>query len=239
MTFAEWLALTDEQRERDSRSWRPFEPGYWHALALEAAARFKAEFGKKRHVTHVYKSLYRARDVIIAVQTDLAASKKVQLPAHYCGIKVVQFAGVKPEGVLTEVGPPSKISRRAKKDGAAKAKKRHAATATPTVTGHSGTHRVVALEGEVDLHAVPALRLEVRDLIKAKPVKLVFDLKNMTYIDSSGLALLIDAMQKVEAYRGNLYLVGMSADVRTIFETSRLDQVFRIQRDLAAAIAAP
>jgi anti-anti-sigma regulatory factor len=45
-------------------------------------------------------------------------------------------------------------------------------------------------------------------------------------------------MQKVEAYRGKLYLVGMREALRIIFETSRLDQVFRIQRDVADAIAA-
>jgi len=39
-------------------------------------------------------------------------------------------------------------------------------------------------------------------LIKDKPEKLVIDLSNVSYIDSAGLAVLIDGMQKVEAYRG-------------------------------------
>jgi len=45
-------------------------------------------------------------------------------------------------------------------------------------------------------------------------------------------------MQKVEAYRGKLYLVGMRESVRIIFKTSRLDQVFRIRRNVADALAA-
>jgi anti-anti-sigma regulatory factor len=45
-------------------------------------------------------------------------------------------------------------------------------------------------------------------------------------------------MREVEAYRGKLYLIGMQETVRVIFETSRLDQVFRIRRNVADALAA-
>jgi anti-sigma B factor antagonist len=66
----------------------------------------------------------------------------------------------------------------------------------------------------------------------------VIDLSKVSYIDSSGLAVLIDGMQKVEAYRGKLYVVGMQKAVRIIFEMSRLDQVFRIRRKVADALGA-
>ena len=74
-------------------------------------------------------------------------------------------------------------------------------------------------------------------LIKDKPEKLVIDLSKVSYIDSSALAVLIEGMREVEAYRGKLYLVGMQETVRVIFETSRLDQVFRIRRNVADALA--
>jgi hypothetical protein len=45
MDFAEWLSLSEAEREAEKRTWYPFEPGYWHSLAVEAAARFNAEFG--------------------------------------------------------------------------------------------------------------------------------------------------------------------------------------------------
>ena len=99
MTFAKWLSLSEEERETEKRSWYPFEPGYWHSLAVEAAARFSAEFGSKRHVTKVFKSLYHARELIVAVQTDVSATKKVDLPKSYLGFKVMQFANQIPEGV--------------------------------------------------------------------------------------------------------------------------------------------
>jgi anti-anti-sigma regulatory factor len=50
--------------------------------------------------------------------------------------------------------------------------------------------------------------------------------------------VLIEAMQKVEAYGGSFALAGLGQDVRTIFEIARLDQVFQIFPDADAALAA-
>src|SRR6266550_3153635 len=99
MIFAKWISLSEAERELEKRSWHPFEPGYWHSLAVEAAARFSAEFGSKPHVTKVFKSLYHARELIVAVQTDLSPAKKVGLPPSYLGFRVLQFANQIPEGI--------------------------------------------------------------------------------------------------------------------------------------------
>ncbi len=40
MNFGEWLSLSDVEREAEKRRWHAFEPGYWHSIAVEAAARF-------------------------------------------------------------------------------------------------------------------------------------------------------------------------------------------------------
>jgi anti-sigma B factor antagonist len=94
------------------------------------------------------------------------------------------------------------------------------------------------LEGEIDSHISPQIAVALRELINAKPKKLVVDLSKVSYIDSSGLAVLIEAMQKVEFYGGKLYLVGLQENLRAIFESTRLDQAFRIFPDVAAALAA-
>ena len=62
------------------------------------------------------------------------------------------------------------------------------------------------------------------------------DLSGVTYIDSAGLAALIEAMQKVEAYGAKFLLAGLQDTVRSIFEISRLDQVFQIFPDIDAAL---
>jgi len=63
-------------------------------------------------------------------------------------------------------------------------------------------------------------------------------LSRVIYIDSSGLAVLIGAMQDVEEYGGNFALAGLHYNVRLIFETARVDQVFLTYPHVDAALAA-
>jgi anti-sigma B factor antagonist len=98
---------------------------------------------------------------------------------------------------------------------------------------------VLPLEGEIDLHVSPRVTAALRTLIEQKPARLVVDLSRVTYIDSSGLAALIEGMQNVEAYGGKFVLAGVQENVRPIFEIARLDQVFIIFPHVDAALAAP
>ena len=95
---------------------------------------------------------------------------------------------------------------------------------------------VLPLEGEIDLHVSPQIGTALANLIAKKPPQLVVDLSNVSYIDSSGLAVLIEAMQNVGGYGGKFALSGLQESVRPIFEIARLDQVFRIFPDTASAL---
>ena len=97
---------------------------------------------------------------------------------------------------------------------------------------------VLPLEGEVDLHVSPRVAASIATMIEKKPNRLVVDLSNVTYIDSSGLAVLIEGMQNVEAYGGKFVLAGLQDVVRPIFEIARLDQVFMIFPHVDAALSA-
>jgi anti-sigma B factor antagonist len=97
---------------------------------------------------------------------------------------------------------------------------------------------VLPLEGEIDLHVSPSVAEALRAIIDKKPPQLTVDLSRVTYMDSSGLAVLIEAMQNIQNYGGKFALAGPSKDVLTIFEIARLDQVFRIFPDVDAALAA-
>ena len=98
---------------------------------------------------------------------------------------------------------------------------------------------VLPLQGEIDLHVSPALTESLNAMTEKKLERIVIDLTHATYIDSAGLAALILAMQKVEAYGGKFCLTGVHETMRSIFETSRLDQIFQIFPDIDAALAAP
>jgi anti-sigma B factor antagonist len=97
--------------------------------------------------------------------------------------------------------------------------------------------KVIPLEGEIDLHVSPRITISVNAAVKAKPRNLVIDMGNVSYIDSSGLAVLIEAMQKVEKYGGKFALADLQENVKPIFEIARLDQVFRIYPDVDSALS--
>ena len=97
---------------------------------------------------------------------------------------------------------------------------------------------VLPLEGEIDLHVSPDVSAKLNDIIDKKPARLVVDMEKVSYIDSSGLAALIEGMQRLEEQGGKLALTGLQENVRTIFETARLDQVFLIYPHVDAALAA-
>ncbi len=97
---------------------------------------------------------------------------------------------------------------------------------------------VLPLQGEIDLHVSPGIAASLAALVNQKLPQLVVDLSQVSYIDSSGLAVLIEAMQNVAAYGGKFSLSGLQESVRPIFEIARLDQVFRIFPDVDTALAA-
>lgn len=87
---------------------------------------------------------------------------------------------------------------------------------------------VVPLEGEIDLNETPQVISVLDPLIAQREPLIHVDLSRVSYIDSSGLATFIDAMQRVQAYGGEFALVALRDSVRRILEIARLDQVFTI-----------
>ncbi|HSP45498.1 MAG TPA: STAS domain-containing protein [Chthoniobacterales bacterium] len=99
---------------------------------------------------------------------------------------------------------------------------------------------VFSPEGAIDLHVSPELRASLRAIIDdEKPKRLVVDLSRVPYIDSSGIAVLIGAMQSLEHEGGTFRLAGPQEGVRLILESAKLDKYFHLFPDVKAAISAP
>src|SRR5215475_3698436 len=95
----------------------------------------------------------------------------------------------------------------------------------PAPKPHRERTNVLPLKGEIDLHVSPTVTAALNAIIERKPERMVIDLSDVSYIDSAGLAALIQAMQKVEAYGGEFGLAGLETTLRSIFNMSRLDEV--------------
>ena len=96
---------------------------------------------------------------------------------------------------------------------------------------------VLSLEGEIDLEQAGAVRRALLDSLK-KGRHILVDLSRVTYIDSSGIASLVEGLQVARKQKVDLALVAVSQRVRRVLELARLDKVFPIHADLASATAA-
>ena len=95
---------------------------------------------------------------------------------------------------------------------------------------------IVALDGDVDLNRAPEIRRLLLDCV-ARGLDVLVDLSGVTYIDSSGIASLVEALQEAGKNGTGLGLVAVSDDARKVFELARLDKVFAIHSDLDTALA--
>jgi anti-sigma B factor antagonist len=95
---------------------------------------------------------------------------------------------------------------------------------------------IVALDGDVDLNRAPEIRRMLLDCV-GRGLDVLVDLSGVSYIDSSGIASLVEALQAAGKNGTALGLVAVSHDARKVFELARLDKVFAIHPDLDAALA--
>ncbi len=92
-----------------------------------------------------------------------------------------------------------------------------------------GNAVVVSPEGDIDMSRSPDFRASLREVNDRKPIKLVVNLKEVGYMDSSGLATLVECMRTAKGNSTEMILCGMNDRVRAIFEIARLDQFFHIE----------
>ena len=97
---------------------------------------------------------------------------------------------------------------------------------------------ILALEGDIDLYQTPVVKEKLEGLIARKMERILVDLSRVNYIDSSGLALFIECLQRIAAFNGKLGIFGLQPSVAHIFEIARLDQVLHIYPDETTARAA-
>ena len=97
---------------------------------------------------------------------------------------------------------------------------------------------VICISGDVDLETSPQLRDFLKPKSSAKTPALLLDFGGVNYIDSSGLATLIEYFQAVQSFKGRLALASLSPRVKNVFEIVRLEQIFSIHPDVPTALAA-
>ena len=95
---------------------------------------------------------------------------------------------------------------------------------------------VVDAVGEIDLESSPHFQRSLLFILDDKPKRVIINLSDVTYMDSSGVASLVKVLSNTRKNGLELYLVGMAERIRSLFEITRLETVFDIRRDEQEAL---
>ena len=111
----------------------------------------------------------------------------------------------------------------------------------PTSRVEPAANAVVAsVRGEIDLHNSPDLRGILLDLLaKHEPKRLILNLAQVPYMDSSAIAVLVEALQKIRKSGGRIFLTDLQPRVKGLLEIARLDSIFVVAKDETEALTKP
>lgn len=96
---------------------------------------------------------------------------------------------------------------------------------------------VIEASGEVDLATVPALREAISEQVAAGRTNLLLDLRAVTFLDSTGLGVLVGAAKKARGAGGSLRLVCDNARVLRLLRITGLDKALAVHPTLEAALS--
>lgn len=92
----------------------------------------------------------------------------------------------------------------------------------------NGSVTLVEVEGQLIVGNRQELKQKVLEHLEGGDRKFVIDFSSTGYIDSSGLGVLVSLSKKIREQGGELRLSSLNEDLRTLFELTKLDTLFRI-----------
>ena len=85
------------------------------------------------------------------------------------------------------------------------------------------------VSGEIDAFSAPILREKLMDLQVTEGLHIELDLSNVSYMDSTGLGVIVGFFKVVDAKKGHLKLTGLSPRLKRLFDITGLGEIMDIQ----------
>ena len=96
---------------------------------------------------------------------------------------------------------------------------------------------IIKLEGEVDLYAAPELKDHVNGAIERGKNKLILDLSEATFIDSTTLGILVSGMKRLRPRGGMLAVLCPDPTMARIFDITGLNRMLSVHETIEEALA--
>lgn len=96
---------------------------------------------------------------------------------------------------------------------------------------------VVTLVGELDHHSAEEVRVKIDDRIDRENIKkMIFDFSEVTFMDSSGIGVVIGRYKKLSMRKGELSIVSVNNSIKRVFELSGMFKIIKIYENLDEAV---
>ncbi|MEM6577718.1 MAG: STAS domain-containing protein [Pseudomonadota bacterium] len=105
-------------------------------------------------------------------------------------------------------------------------------------TVQSDVNVIKVAETRIDAASAVRFKDEMRLKTEEGPVRVVLDLSNVAFVDSSGLGAIVASMKQMGDKR-RLDLASLNHDVAKVFRLTRMDSIFVIHNDVASALSPP
>ena len=96
----------------------------------------------------------------------------------------------------------------------------------------------ILCKGRLDAAAAPGVREEIDGFLKRGRNRLIFDMHEVSFVDSSGLAVFVNALKGARAAGGDIAILSPTKPVRSILELTRLHRILAIVDSQEAAVEA-
>lgn len=102
---------------------------------------------------------------------------------------------------------------------------------------HSDEKLIIKLSGELDHHSAEEVRTKIDDRIeKNNSIKVIMDFSNVSFMDSSGIGVVIGRYKKVSMKKGILCIVDAKESVKRVFDLSGLFKIIKLYNNVEEAL---
>lgn len=98
---------------------------------------------------------------------------------------------------------------------------------------------IVSIIGEIDHHTAEEIRISIdKEFKRYNSKNIIFDFKGVTFMDSSGIGMVIGRYKETQKQGGSVCVSNISADAKRIFDISGLHKIIKVYKNLNDALKA-
>lgn len=92
-----------------------------------------------------------------------------------------------------------------------------------------GGNTNISISGEIDIYTSQSFKSELNEVIKLCEGNLYIDCTELTYIDSTGLGILVGALKEIRKDNNDIYICKLKDNIKKLFLITGLDKLFKIE----------